>query len=311
MDVTKSGETQGRTQGPKLVELKPLACRSAELVATDYISLLGRLHRGERHDMHSPLTDFDNDCPGWLHPGRLIVVAARPGIGKTSFAQLVTEHTAEHHGSAVLFSREMSEIEVAERSISRRSGYTMHQLKRPDDEIMRTAVPHLRSLSRLSLYVDDRSSHVDDICSQVRELHARLERSEKPLRLVTLDYLQLVDAAGGNRAEQVGAVSRALKRLALDLGIAVLALSQLNRDVEKRSHNKPLLSDLRESGAIEQDADIVIGLWRDTGDDGVQTNSTAEIIVLKNRHGPRCMTEVAWVAHRTLFADLAHGGGEL
>ena len=307
MDVTKYVEPKGENQDARVVELKLLPGRSAEEAAADYIKVLGKRCRGERHDMHSPLTDVDSKFPGWLHPGRLIVVAARPSVGKTSLAQLIAEHCAEHHGAAAIFSLEMNEEEILDRSISRRSGYSMHELRNADQATAAEVIEDVERFGALPLHIDDRSDSIDEIIDVIRRLHMQLRDTEHPLRVVMVDYLQLVLAAGGNRAEQVGAVSRALKRAALDLGIAVLALSQLNRDIEKRTHTKPLLSDLRESGSIEQDADIVIGLWRDMGDDGVQQSGTAEVIVLKNRHGQRGSVEVAWIGERTLFADLAAG----
>ena len=263
-------------------------------------------NKGSISGVSSGFLDVDRLCCG-MQPGDLLIVAGRPAMGKTSFALTVAHHVALHHQLPVaVFSLEMSKEQLVQRILCSeamvdqqkvRSGY----LGEGDwARLTQAAVV----LSRAPLYIDDSA------LLSVRQIRAKANRlqQEKGLGLVVIDYLQLMQAGqrAENRQQEITEISRSLKGLAKDLKVPVLALAQLSRQVEQRQDKKPIMSDLRDSGSIEQDADVVMFIYReeyykpDTEKKGI-----TEIIVAKQRNGPTGVVELAFLKEFTRFMNLA------
>ena len=256
--------------------------------------------------------DLDKMTSG-LQPGDLVVLAARPSMGKTAFAINIAEHVALNEGLPVaVFSMEMGASQLAVRvvgSIGRVDQGHLRTGKLTDEEWPRLteAIERLRTVS---LHIDETPGLTP---SELRANSRRLARQCGKLGLIVVDYLQLMSGSSGsdgdNRATELGEISRGLKMLAKELQCPVIALSQLNRGVEQRTDKRPMMSDLRESGAIEQDADIIMFIYRDdyynkdSKDPGV-----AEIIIGKQRNGPTGTVRLAFLKPLTRFESLASGG---
>jgi replicative DNA helicase len=257
---------------------------SAELDKLEQLSAHGTSITGTP----SGFEDLDR-ITGGFQPGNLIILAARPGMGKSALMANFAEHAALTTNEAVaLFSLEMSEGELAQRFIA-------SQASIKGDDLRKGKVPQTRwakilaasnRLAESALFVDDSSDlSVLDVRAKTRRL---AQQQADGLGLVLIDYLQLMRATGqtDNRAEQVGQISRGLKTLARELEVPVIALSQLNRGVEQRADKRPMLSDLRESGAIEQDADLVMFIYRDEYyDEDSEDEGMAEVHIAKHRNG--------------------------
>ena len=257
---------------------------SAELDKLEQLSAHGTSITGTP----SGFEDLDR-ITGGFQPGNLIILAARPGMGKSALMANFAEHAALTGKEAVaLFSLEMSEGELAQRFIA-------SQASIKGDDLRKGKVPQTRwakilaasnRLAESALFVDDSSDlSVLDVRAKTRRL---AQQQADGLGLVLIDYLQLMRATGqtDNRAEQVGQISRGLKTLARELEVPVIALSQLNRGVEQRADKRPMLSDLRESGAIEQDADLVMFIYRDEYyDEDSEDEGMAEVHIAKHRNG--------------------------
>src|SRR3954471_16009111 len=237
----------------------------------------------------SGFKDLD-EITGGFQPGNLIIIAARPSMGKSALVTNIAENAAIDHEKAVaLFSLEMSETELAQRFVASQGRIFGDKLRKgrvPDSEWPRI-LEASQKLAKAPLYVDDSSDiGILDIRAKARRLHAQTPGG---LGLIILDYLQLLrpEAGTDNRVEQVGQMSRGLKILAREPGVPVIALSQLSRAVEQRHDKKPILSDLRESGNIEQDADLVMFIYRDeyyTKDES-EEQGLAELLIAKHRNG--------------------------
>jgi len=260
---------------------------------------------GEVPGLSTGLTDLDSRILG-LNPSDLILIASRPGMGKTSIALNMAVHVAEHSEKAVaVFSLEMSKEQLASRLISSRGLIDSQKLKtgRLSQEEWRRVGEAAADISRTNMLIDDNSTlTVADMNAQCRRV--------KNLGLVVIDYLQLMQSAGNghneNRQQAVSDMSRMLKIMAKELNVPVICLSQLSRANESRQNKRPMLSDLRESGAIEQDADIVIGLYRDGYyNTESPTPNEAEAIVLKNRHGEVGTVPLTWLPQYTTYANAA------
>ena len=234
----------------------------------------------------SPFFDLDEMTNGWQE-SELIILAARPSMGKTAFALNLVEHVAVDQKMPTLFvSLEMSELELGERLLCSRARFNSHTLRRGratgDD------MPHLvdvtNELSEAPLYIDDLPGQT---MLKIGATARRLKRKHD-IKLIVIDYLQLIEAddKGASRQEQITTISRRLKNLARDVKVPVIALSQLNRASESREGHRPRMSDLRESGSIEQDADVVLLLHRDDAYDPQDNPNTAEVIIAKQRNGP-------------------------
>jgi replicative DNA helicase len=257
--------------------------------------------------------DLDRMTSG-LQAGDLVVLAARPSMGKTAFAINIAEHVALNEGLPVaVFSMEMGAAQLAVRvvgSIGRIDQGHLRTGKLTDEEWPRLtdAIERLRTVS---LHIAETAGLTS---SELRANARRLARKCGKLGLIVVDYLQLMTGSSGgdgeNRATELGEISRGLKMLAKELQCPVIALSQLNRGVEQRTDKRPMMSDLRESGAIEQDADIIMFIYRDdyynkdSKDPGV-----AEIIIGKQRNGPTGAVRLTFLKPLTRFESLASGGG--
>ena len=256
----------------------------------------------------SGFRDLD-ELTGGFQPGNLIVLAARPSMGKSALVVNMAEQAALDHGRGVaLFSLEMAEAELAQRFIASRAKLNGDDLRkgRVKPEAWPKVVRATEQLAASPLFVDDSSDlGILDLRAKARRLH-----SKKPLALIVVDYLQLMRHEGGrdaSRVEQVGQFSRGLKILARELGVPVIAVSQLSRAVESRPDKRPLLSDLRESGQIEQDADLVMMIYRDeyyNGDESERPGE-ADVIIAKHRNGPVGSVALAFMTRYPKFADLA------
>ena len=257
--------------------------------------------------------DFDRMTAG-LQPGDLIVLAARPSMGKTALAINIAEHVALNEGLPVaVFSMEMGAAQLAVRivgSIGRIDQGHLRTGRLTDEEWPRLseAIERLRTIS---LHIDE-SPGLNS--SEVRANARRLSRQYGQLGLIVVDYLQLMSGNGGNdnenRATELGEISRGLKMLARELKCPVIALSQLNRSVEQRPDKRPMMSDLRESGAIEQDADIIMFIYRDEyyTKEACKEPGVAEVIIAKQRNGPTGTVKLAFLRNITKFENLASGG---
>ncbi|WP_374408135.1 replicative DNA helicase [Hydrogenophaga sp.] len=257
--------------------------------------------------------DLDRMTSG-LQAGDLVVLAARPSMGKTAFAINIAEHVALNEGLPVaVFSMEMGAAQLAVRivgSIGRINQSHLRTGKLTDDEWPRLteAIERLRNIS---LHIDETPGLTP---SELRANARRLARQCGKLGLIVVDYLQLMSGSnsdgGDNRATELGEISRGLKMLAKELQCPVIALSQLNRSVEQRTDKRPMMSDLRESGAIEQDADIIMFIYRDEyyNKETCKEPGVAEIIIGKQRNGPTGTCKLAFLNMLTRFETLAGGG---
>ena len=258
-------------------------------------------------------TKFD-EMTGGLHGGELLILAARPSMGKTALAINIAEHVALHEGLPVaVFSMEMGAAQLAVRivgSIGRIDQSHLRTGKLSDEEWPRLTEA-IEKLRNISLHIDESAGLTS---SELRANARRLARQCGQLGLIVVDYLQLMSGAVSsdeNRATELGEISRGLKMLAKELKCPVLALSQLNRSVETRPDKRPMMSDLRESGAIEQDADIIMFIYRDDyyTKEASKEPGIAEVLIAKQRNGPTGVIKLAFLKPITKFESLANGGG--
>ena len=255
--------------------------------------------------------DFDRMTSG-MQPGDLIVLAARPSMGKTALAINIAEHVALNEGLPVaVFSMEMGASQLAVRivgSIGRIDQGHLRTGKLSDDEWPRLTEA-IEKLRNVSLHIDETPGLTP---SELRANARRLARQCGKLGLIVVDYLQLMSGSnsdgGDNRATEIGEISRGLKMLAKELQCPVIALSQLNRSVETRTDKRPMMSDLRESGAIEQDADVIMFIYRDDYyNKDSKEPGVAEVIIGKQRNGPTGTVKLAFLKPLTKFESLASG----
>src|SRR3954466_1688162 len=264
--------------------------RSIEDVLHEEVDKLEALSRQDVSLTGTPsgFSDLDN-LTGGFQPGNLVVLAARPSMGKSALATNIAENAAVKHGRPVaLFSLEMSETELAHRFIASQARLSSDELRkgRVKGDRWPKVLKAVEKLAAAPIYVDDSSDiGILEIRSKSRRLHARQE-----LGLVIVDYLQLMRPDGrseASRVELIGQISRGLKILARELEIPVIAISQLSRAVESRRPPTPMLSDLRESGNIEQDADLVMFIYRDEYyNEESERLGEADLIIAKHRNGP-------------------------
>ena len=273
--------------------------------------------KGEITGLATGWYDFDKLTTG-LHPNEFIIIAARPAMGKTAFALNLATHAAMTQDKSVaLFNLEMSAEQLAMRILSSlgqlegfklRTGNLMNQDWKRINEAS-------SQLANTNLVIDDTPGIT---IGEIRAKCRRLASSEKGLALVVIDYLQLISGGknyGTNRQQEVSDISRSLKTLAMELGIPVIALSQLSRNVEQREDKRPLMSDLRESGSIEQDADLVMFLYRDDyynkeakTDDNT---SISELIIGKHRQGPTATIELLFKKNTSTFVNFRKDRSEM
>lgn len=248
--------------------------------------------------------DLDKRTAG-MHGSELILIAARPGMGKTSFALNIAQNAAISTNTTVaIFNLEMPGIQLANRMLSSEAMINSESLKKGNikNEEWERISEAVEVLSRSNIYIDDTSSvTVADICARCRKL-----KLEHNLGLVVIDYIQLMSSnlKGASREREIAEISRSLKVMAKDLNIPVIALSQLSRAVEKRDVKEPVLSDLRESGSIEQDADMVMFLYREGyyKEDAEEPNRT-KCIFAKHRNGETGYEYLTWLGEYTKFSN--------
>jgi len=268
-------------------------------------------HKGEgMTGVPTGFYEFDELTNG-LHPGQMIVIAARPAVGKSTFALDWARSAAITHNMAtVVFSLEMGRNELAMRLLSAEATISLQDLRKgtvKDDQWSKIATT-MGKMNDAPLFIDDSPN------MSLMEIRAKCRRLKQQhnLKLVILDYLQLMSSGKKveSRQQEVSEFSRALKLLAKELQVPVVALSQLNRGSEQRTDKKPMVSDLRESGSIEQDADMVILLHReDMYDKESARAGEADVIVAKHRNGPTKTITVGFQGHYSRFANMANDGG--
>ncbi len=275
----------------------------------------------ELHDRDNPsditgvpsgFIDLDQKTSG-MQPGDLIIVAGRPSMGKTAFAINIAENVAVETGLPVgIFSMEMGGAQLAQRmlaSIGRLNSQNLRTGRMNDDEWSRLSFA-LGKLHEAPIYIDETGG------LSPANLRARARRLARQyggkLGLLVIDYIQLMSGnrPGENRATEVSEISRAIKSLAKELHVPIIALSQLSRKVEERTDKRPMMSDLRESGAIEQDADVILMMYRDEyyNRDNPDNKGMAEVIIGKQRNGPTGTVRLAFIGEFTRFENLASGG---
>jgi replicative DNA helicase len=284
-------------------------------LAPGALEMIQRLYEaeGEVTGVETGFEDLDRLTTGF-HKSDLVILAARPAMGKTALALNAIWHAAGQQGMPVaIFSLEMSKEQLVQRLISQTTRIPAQALRSGNvkAEDWPKLVRGVAEVSRAPVWIDDTAGvTLMEMRAKVRRLLSQLKaRGEASLSLVVVDYLQLMVSQGGrseNRQQEIAEISRGLKILARDLDVPVLAIAQLSRAVEQRHDKRPLLSDLRDSGALEQDADMVMFLYRDeyynpdSDDKGI-----AEIIVGKHRNGPTGKVQLAWMEQYTKFASLA------
>jgi len=253
-------------------------------------------------------SEFDDMTAG-LQPTDLVILAARPSMGKTTLALNMAEYAALKTKKAVaIFSMEMSASQLALRLISSvgRVNATRLRTGQLEDEDWSRVTSAIRMLREVKIFIDDTPALSPDV---LRAKARRLKR-EHDLGLIVIDYLQLMAVPGNseNRATEISEISRGLKALAKELNVPVLALSQLNRSLETRTDKRPVMADLRESGAIEQDADLIVFIYRDEyyNKDNSPDKGLAEIIIGKQRNGPTGALKLKFFGEYTRFDNLAH-----
>ncbi|AOJ62469.1 replicative DNA helicase [Burkholderia ubonensis] len=291
--------SDGRTEGPKFIGeyLTPVV----ETIDSEY-------QGNAPTAISTGLSDLDFKLSGGMRGGDLVIIAGRPSMGKTALAMAISEHVAEHHGPALVDSLEMPGTQLAQRAISRQGDIALQRVRNGSkfsDEDWPKLTNVVGRLTELPLLVDETAGmSLPEIVSR-----ARAVKRKHGLKLLVVDYLQLMTGGPDERHDlRIASYSAGLKALAKQLDIPVIALSQLNRALEQRPNKRPTMADLRDSGAIEQDADTILFLYRDevyhenTPDPGV-----AEIIVAKQRNGALGTAYAAFIHEQAKFGDLAMG----
>ena len=277
-------------------------------ILVDSFTELEELYNRKQHVTGVPtgFIDLDRITAG-LHNSDLVLVAARPAMGKSAFAlNIATNAAIEANKGVAIFSLEMSKEQMANRilgSVAMVDGNSIRTGRIADDDWIKLATAS-GELSQTGIVIDDTPGiSVMEIRAKCRKL-----KMEKDIGLVIIDYLQLVQASSraGSREQEIAEISRSLKILAKEINVPVIALSQLSRAPEQRPDHRPMLSDLRESGSIEQDADIVMFLYRDDYyNPDTDKKNIAEVIIAKHRAGSTGTVERAWLGNYTKFANLA------
>ena len=264
--------------------------------------------QGQITGISTGFRDLDEATSG-LQPSDLILVAARPAMGKTAFTLNIAAFVAQHGLSVAFFSLEMSKEQLAQRMLCSEGRIDSQRLRtgQLEDDDWPLLIESADKLSRASIFIDDTPGiTIQDLRSKARRLKA-----QKSLDLIIIDYLQLMQGRGNrygdNRQNEISEISRSLKALARELNVPLIALSQLSRSVESRQIKKPMLSDLRESGSLEQDADIVMFLYReDYYSEDTENKNITEVIIAKHRNGPVGTVKLYFHKELTRFADIAY-----
>ena len=293
---------QGRAASEDFTPIREVALEALESIQA------ASANKGNITGLSTGFRDLDYRTAG-LQNSDLILVAARPAMGKTAFALNIAEHVAMfNHVPTAIFSLEMPRIQLAKRLVSMNSRVDSQHIRTgnlEDDEWAKVTESSI-ILGESNLFIDDTMGiSINELRSKCRKL-----KMEHDLGLVIIDYLQLMSGSSSNRnisrQQEVSEISRSLKALAREMNCPVIALSQLSREVEKREDKRPILSDLRESGAIEQDADVVMFLYRDEyyHPDTSTSKGVTEVIIGKQRNGSTCTIKLKWLGQYTKFANL-------
>jgi replicative DNA helicase len=289
------------------IKIDPLLTETVERIDMLY----SRENKSEVIGVSTGFVDLDRMTSG-LQPGELIIVAGRPSMGKTTLVMNMAEHvTLAEKKSVAVFSMEMSGPQLAMRMIGSVGRVDQHELRtgtfKEDD--WSKLVDAVGKLNEAQMYIDDTAGlNVLEVRSRARRLH----RQCGGLAMVVIDYLQLMSGTGHggqeNRATEIAEISRSLKSLAKELKVPVIALSQLNRSVDSRQDKRPMMSDLRESGAIEQDADLILFIYRDeVYNPDSPRKGISEIIIAKQRNGPVGKIDLTFLGKFTRFENYAGG----
>ncbi len=299
-EVFKIAEQRQRGQGG-FIPIKALLARAVDRIETLFEQ------EGSITGAATGFTDFDAMTSG-LQPSDLIIVAGRPSMGKTTIAMNMAENVAIKGDKAVaVFSMEMPGDSLAMRMMSSLGRIDQHRIR--NGKLEEDEWPRLTSainiLAETKLFIDDTPALTT---TEVRSRARRLMREHGQLGLIVLDYLQLMQSpsSGDNRVQQISDISRGLKALAKELSVPVIALSQLNRNLEQRPNKRPVMSDLRESGAIEQDADLIVFVYRDeVYNEDSPDKGVAEIIIGKQRNGPLGTVRLTFLGQFTRFENFS------
>lgn len=265
---------------------------------------MDRVANGTPPGIPTGLRELDKAIIGLL-PGKLIVVAARPAMGKTALARSIGRNVTALGYGVIDFNLEMEPEELMEREISSQAGVNLRKIltgKVTQDELGRVGAVRGTQVSE-RWYIDSRTYSIAGIRRRARILKARMARQGVQLGLVVIDYIQLAGENGDGREQSVAAISRGCKLMAKELGCTVMALSQLNRACEARDDRRPMMSDLRESGTIEQDADIVMFVYRESQYDPSWPQEDAELIIRKQRNGPTGTVRVHYSPKTVSFVN--------
>jgi replicative DNA helicase len=288
------------------VDIQPLLTQAVERIDLLY----NRDNPSDVTGVPTGFTDLDRMTSG-LQPGDLVIVAGRPSMGKTSLALNMAEHVALESKLPVgIFSMEMSGSQLVMRMLGSVGKLDQHKLRtgRLADEDWRRLTDAVGRLNDAPIHIDETAAlNALELRARARRLH----RQYGKLGLIVIDYIQLMSASsqGENRATEISEISRSLKALAKELGVPVIALSQLNRSLEQRPSKRPVMSDLRESGAIEQDADVILFIYRDeVYNPDSPDKGKAEVIIGKQRNGPIGTVTLVFQGEYTRFANFADPG---
>lgn len=296
---------QGARQGSGFVGIQPLLARVVERIQE-----LCERDGSDVTGMPTGYTDLDQKTSG-MQPGDMIIVAGRPSMGKTAFALNIAEHVAVEMGQPVaIFSMEMPGTQLAVRFLSSIGRLDQHRVRtgRLNDDEWQRLTEALGKLHEAPIHIDETPALNS---TELRARARRLFRQYGKLGLIVIDYLQLMSAVRDteNRATELSEISRSVKALAKELNVPILALSQLSRNVEQRPNKRPVMSDLRESGAIEQDADLIQFIYRDEVYNADSPDKgTAEIIIAKQRNGPIGAVRLTFLGEYTKFENFAAPG---
>jgi len=276
-----------------------------ETLLETYDQIEGRYKEEKLPGLNSGFYDLDSMTSG-LQPSDLIILAGRPSMGKTAFGLNMARYIAgESKLPVALFSLEMSKEQLSQRLLASEAKIESNRLRsgRLTQQDYQKLSSAIGTLSEVPIFIDDTATMtVMEMRSQAR----RLQAEQGQLGLILLDYLQLMEGGGDNRVQELSRITRSLKTLARELNAPVIALSQLSRGVEQRTNKRPMLSDLRESGSIEQDADLVLMLYRDVYyNPDSPDRDLAEVIITKHRNGPTGTVKLLFNADLTEFRNLA------
>lgn len=295
--IFKIAEQQSRGHGP--VDINTLLSKATARIDQLY-------HSDEQYTgLVTGFTDLDNMTSG-LQKGDLVIVAGRPSMGKTTLAMNIAEYAAIKSQKPILiFSMEMPDEALAMRMLSSLGRIDQHKIRtgKLEEEDWPRIASAVSILSEVQLFVDDTPSMTP---AEILARSRRLIRSHGEVALIVIDYLQLMQVTGfkENRTGEISEISRHLKAMAKELNVPVLALSQLNRSLEQRSDRRPIMSDLRESGAIEQDADLILFIYRDeVYNENTDKKGIAEVIIAKHRNGPIGKIDLTFLGQFTKFEN--------